>query len=93
MAVSTPWVLTAGGLVFADRIVAGDGPDVRVAVATGAAALITAGIDKAAPGMGRGLAILLCLGAVLTAAPRLVRALPGGATLPGVGVGGRLGPP
>jgi hypothetical protein len=44
-------------------------------VSTGAAALVTAGLDVLAPGLGKGLAIVLVLGALLTSGPAVVNAL------------------
>lgn len=77
MAESTAYVLAAGGIVFADRLLNQHRPDLVVAVGTGAAALVTAGLDMVAPGFGKGVAVLLVLGAVLTSGPALVRALGG----------------
>jgi hypothetical protein len=68
-------VIAAGGIVFADRWLNRGKPDLVVAVSTGAAALATAGIDVLAPGMGRGLGMLLVVGALLTSGPALVSAL------------------
>lgn len=94
MAESTAYVLAAGGIVFADRVINDKRADVVVAIATGAAALATAGLDKAMPGAGKGLAVLMVLGALLTSGVRLVGALPKGkpatAAGLGLGVGGRF---
>ena len=75
MAESTPLVLAAGAIVFADRLLTSEPrkPDLRVAVGTGAAALVAAGLDAFAPGFGRGLGVLLVLGALLTSGVPLVR--------------------
>lgn len=75
MAESTAYVLAAGGIVFADRLLNEDKADVMVAVGTGAAALVTAGLDMLAPGFGKGVAVLLVLGALLTSGPPVVSAL------------------
>lgn len=68
MADSTPYVLAAGGLVVANRVLVTSDYQaaVKIGAATGIAALATAGIDKAFPGLGVGLGILMCVVAVLT---------------------------
>jgi hypothetical protein len=72
---STPYVLVAGGIVFADRLLNKGTPDLVVAASTGAAALVTAGLDVLVPGLGKGAAVLLVLGAMLTSGPAVINAL------------------
>lgn len=97
MADSTPYVLAAGGVIFANRLLAGQTPDrlLLIGAGTAAAALVTAGLDVVLPGFGKGLGVLLVLGAVLREGPDLITRLPGAhdATLSasGLSVGGRLG--
>jgi uncharacterized membrane protein YgcG len=73
MAESTPYVLTAGGLVFVDRALNRGTLDAPVAAATFAAALATAAIDKAVPGLGKGLAVIMVVAAGLTSGVAVVR--------------------
>lgn len=68
MANSTAYVLSAGGLVFANKLIVQKDvtTSVRVGVATVAAAVATAGIDKLFPGMGVGLGVIMVAVAILT---------------------------
>lgn len=77
MAASTALVATAGALAAVDNIMGTPDPQVllRVAVGTVGAALVSAGLDKAVPGLGTGAAVLLLLAVVLDAAPRISRAI------------------
>lgn len=75
MAASTAYVLAAGGMVLADRMLTHKKIDVPVAVATGAAALVTAGIDKAIPGLGVSLGVLMVVAAALSSGVRVVEAI------------------
>jgi hypothetical protein len=73
MAESTPFVLAAGGMVFADRALNRGTLDAPVAAATFAAALATAAIDKAVPGLGKGLAMIMVVAAGLTSGVAVVK--------------------
>lgn len=74
MAASTGIVVTAGALVLVDDLVSDQWQTPRAlktAVATVLAAYVSAGLDKVAPGLGTGLAVLLLVGVVYKSGPRI----------------------
>lgn len=73
MAASTAMVLAAGGMAFADRGLNKSDWDIRIPIATGAAALITAGAESISPQLGKGIAVIVVLGAFLTSGVRLIQ--------------------
>lgn len=73
MAASTAMVLAAGGMAFADKGLNKGNWDVRIPIATGAAALITAGTESINPQIGKGIATIIVLGAFLTSGVRLIQ--------------------
>ena len=78
MAQSTGVVLTAGAFALGDLVLnEGWTPEVglRIIVGTIGAAFISAGLDKAAPGFGTGIAVLLLVGAILGNGPRVAAKL------------------
>lgn len=81
MAASTGIVLAAGAFAVGDMVLTDWNPGVglRVSVGTVAAAFVSAGLDKAVPGLGTGLAVLLLVGAILRHGPSLA-----GKLFPGV---------
>jgi hypothetical protein len=75
MAASAGLVITAGALVLAADLVAGtwEAPKaLKTGVATVLAAYLSAGLDKALPGFGTGLGVLLVLGVVYKRGPELM---------------------
>jgi hypothetical protein len=73
MAASTAMVLAAGGMAFADSGVNKSNWDIRIPVATGAVALITAGAESINPQLGKGIATIIVLGVFLTSGVRLIQ--------------------
>jgi hypothetical protein len=74
MAASTGFVVTAGALVLVEDLVTDKWTTpkaLRTGVATVLAAFVSAGLDKAMPGLGTGLAVLLVLGVALKSAPAI----------------------
>lgn len=67
-------VVTAGALVLVESALTKkwDNPKaLKVAVATVLAAFVSEGINKAAPGLGTGFAVVLLLGVVLKSGPAI----------------------
>lgn len=81
MASSTGIVVTAGALSMTDLILTGYVPKsaVRITVATVLAALVSAGLDRLAPGLGTGLGAVLLAGVIFTSGPKIVDHLKGNA--------------
>lgn len=73
MAKSTGIVVTAGGVSMVDLIMTGydSRKALRIGVATIAAALISAGLDKVLPGFGTGAAAILLLSVLLKSGPAI----------------------
>lgn len=74
MAASTAIVVTAGSLSALDVILNDNGDQqrlIKIGVATVGAALVSAGLDKVAPGFGKGIGVVLLFGVVLTSGPRI----------------------
>lgn len=78
MAASTGFVITAGALVLVKDLVTDHWETrkaLRVGVASVLAAYVSAGLDKALPGFGTGLAVVLALGIALDAVPAIAEQL------------------
>lgn len=75
MASSTGLVVTAGALSLVDLALEEWKPAhaVRITVGTVLAALVSSGLDRAIPGLGTGLAVVLVAGVVLTSGPRIAK--------------------
>jgi hypothetical protein len=74
MAASTPIILTAGALSMLDLIMTekwDPTKGLKIAVGTVAAAFVSAGADKALPGFGTGLAVVLLVAVIYTSGGRL----------------------
>lgn len=75
MAASTGFVVTAGVLTLTEDLVTDKWQTpkaVKVAVATVLAAYVSAGLDRALPGFGTGLAVILALTAALKSGPAIL---------------------
>lgn len=70
---STGLVVTAGALSIVDQLLNDGGGEtiLRIAVGTVLAAYLSAGLNKAIPGLGTGAGLLLLFGAVLRSGPRI----------------------
>lgn len=78
MAASTGFVITAGALVLMEDLVTdswSNADALRTAVATVLAAYVSAGLDKALPGFGTGLSVLLVLGVAYKSGPPIMSRL------------------
>jgi hypothetical protein len=74
MAASTGFVITAGVLTLTEDLVTDrwENPKaLKVGVATVLAAYVSAGLDKALPGLGTGLAVILVLTVALKSGPAI----------------------
>lgn len=104
MAQSTGVVLVAGAFAFGDALLTDQLTPplgVKLLVGTVAAAFVSAGLDKALPGFGTGLGVLLLVGAVLGNGPAIAaKIFPAGpvgiaaglGSAPEVGLAAGLGP-
>jgi hypothetical protein len=78
MSTSTGFVVTAGALVLVEDLVTDKWSTpkaLRTGVATVLAAYVSAGLDRALPGFGTGLAVLLVLGVALKVTPGITAKL------------------
>jgi hypothetical protein len=76
MAVSTGLIVTAGGLVILDDVLSNRfsaGKALRNVVATVVGAYVTAGLDRAAPGLGTGLAVILVVAVAYNNGPSIAK--------------------
>lgn len=76
MAASTSIMLTAGGIAALDMILTAPGgwsPErgLPILVGTVGGAFISAGLDRAVPGFGTGIAVVLLVGVLLTSGPKI----------------------
>lgn len=75
MAIATGLIVTAGVLVLVEDLVTDKWTTpkaIKTTVATVLAAYVTAGLDKALPGFGTGLGVILVLGIALKSGPAIM---------------------
>lgn len=74
MAASTGLVVAAGAIVLTEHAVTGweAGRELKVAVATVLAALVSGGLDRVLPGFGTGAAVLLLVAVLYRSGPPLL---------------------
>jgi len=75
VAIATGLIVTAGVLVLVEDLVTDKWTTpkaIKTTVATVLAAYVTAGLDKALPGFGTGLGVILVLGIALKSGPAIM---------------------